>query len=111
MTHAEFVAAYRAGEIHVNIDRDAAGRFVSARLLLPLVRLPVLGLGVALALIGWMVTGFIIIAIATLAPIFIRRSAPHFVLTQSLQDSRFYDEAVAAKIIDIARHGHDSPAA
>jgi hypothetical protein len=101
LTHAEFIEAYRSGSIRVNIDRTAAARFVSARLLLPLVMLPVLGLGVALALTGWLWTGLVLVALATLAPMLIKRSAPHFVITQALQDSKFYDEAAAAGLLDI----------
>jgi hypothetical protein len=101
LTHAEFIEAYRSGSIRVNIDRTAAARFVSARLLLPLVMLPVLGLGVALALTGWLWTGLAVIAIATLAPILIKRSAPHFVITQALQDSKFYNDAVSARLLEI----------
>lgn len=100
MTHAEFVAAYRAGAIRVDIDRAAAARFLSARLLLPLVRLPVLGIGVALALMGWIWAGLVVIAAGTVAPMLIRRSAPHFVITQALEDAAFYDAAVAANVIE-----------
>ena len=101
MTHAEFVAAYRSGAIRVNIDRAAAGRYVSARLLLPLVMLPVLGLGVALALTGWVWTGFAVIAAGTLTPIVIKRSAPHFVITHALGDAKFYDDAAASGLLQI----------
>lgn len=103
MTHAEFIEAYRSGSIRVNVDRTAAARFVSARLLLPLVMLPVLGVGVALALTGWLWTGLAIIAIATLAPMLIKRSAPHFVISQALQDSRFYEDVAAAGLLEIVR--------
>ena len=101
MTHAEFVAAYRTGAIRVDIDRAAAARFVSARLLLPFFMLPVLGFGVALALVGWLWTGFIIIATATLAPIVIKRTAPHFVVTQALEDAKFYDDASKSGVFRI----------
>jgi hypothetical protein len=101
MTHAEFVEAYRTGAIRVNVDRKAAGRYLSARLWLPLVMLPVLGLGVALALIGWLWTGFSLIALGTLAPLLIRRSAPHFVLTQALEDETLYDEIVREQLLEI----------
>jgi hypothetical protein len=96
MTHAEFVEAYREGEIKVEVDRHAAARFLSGRLLLPLFMLPILGAGTALALAGWIWSGLAIIAGATLAPIVIKRSAPHFVLTQALEDQRFFSDAVAA---------------
>jgi hypothetical protein len=92
MTHPEFVAAYRRGEIRVEIEPKEAAQFVSARLLLPFVALPVLGAGVALALIGWIYTGLAIIAAGFMVPRLIKRSAPRFILTQALQDPAFYDE-------------------
>ena len=101
MTHAEFVAAYRAGAIRVDIDREAAGRFLGARLLLPLVRLPVLGIGVALALMGWIWTGLAVIAVGTIAPMLIKRSAPHFIITQALEDAKFYNDAATSGLLQI----------
>jgi hypothetical protein len=106
MAHAEFVAAYQSGSIRVNIDRSRAARFVSARLLLPLVMLPVLGTGVALALIGWIWSGLLVIAAGTLIPVIVKRSAPHFIITQALQDAQFYEEAAAEGVLEIA----DQPA-
>ena len=85
----------------MHIDRAGAARYVSARLLLPFVMLPVLGLGVALALVGWIWTGLAIVAVGTIAPIVIKRSAPHFVITQALQDSAFYDDVVASEVLQI----------
>jgi hypothetical protein len=101
VTHAEFVEHYRAGAIRVHIDASAAARYMSARLLLPFFMLPILGAGVALALIGWMWTGVAIIAAATIAPMLIKRSAPHFVLTQALHDREFYDDVVESKVLEI----------
>ena len=101
MTHAEFVAAYRSGAIRVRVDRTAAARFMSARLLLPLVMLPVLGLGTAIALAYSAWIGLVIIAIGTFAPILIKRSAPHFVVTQALQDPKFYDDVTATGLLEI----------
>jgi hypothetical protein len=101
MTHDEFVESYRNGCLRVDLDRKAAGRFVSERLLLPLVRLPVLGIGTALALTGWVWTGLAIIGVATLAPIIIKRSAAHFVMTQVLQDETFYAQAIAAGVLTV----------
>jgi hypothetical protein len=102
VTHTEFIAAYESGAIRVDIDRKAAARFVSGRLLLPLFMLPVLGIGTALALTGWLWTGFGIIGAATLVPMLIKRSAPHFVITQSLQDEKFYQDALDAGVLKIS---------
>ena len=105
MTHAEFVEAYRAGAIRVHVDRAAAARYMSARLFLPLVMLPLLGLGVGLALVGWIWTGLSVIAVGTIAPMLIKRSAPHFVITQALQDQQFYDDVAAIGLLQIVRPG------
>ena len=108
MTHAEFVRAYGEGTIRVDIDRKAAARFVSGRLLLPLVMLPVLGIGTALALSGWVWSGLAIIGLATLAPMLIKRGAPHFVMTQAVEDEKFYADAVAAGVFTVEIVASDS---
>ena len=85
----------------MNLDPGAAARFISARLWLPLVRLPVLGVGVALALSGWLWSGFGLIALGTIAPMLIRRSAPHFVLTHALEDAQFYEDVVRQGVLQV----------
>ena len=101
MTHAEFVSAYASGRVRVDIDRVAAGRFMSARLLLPFVMLPVLGIGTALALTGSVWIGLGLIAIGTIAPIVIKRSASHFILTHAVDDAKFYQEVATSGLLRI----------
>lgn len=99
MTHAEFVAAYRAGRLRVQVDRAAAARFVSQRMLLPFFLLPVLGLAVALALTGYLWTGIGLFAAAIGFRSVVRASGRGFVLSRALQDARFYEQALAAGLI------------
>ena len=101
MTHAEFVNAYAGGRVKVAVDPAAASKYLSARLMLPLFTIPVLGAGVALALVGWIWTGLALIAIGFFAPRLIKRSAPHFVLTQALQNESIYGEVTQAGILQI----------
>jgi hypothetical protein len=110
MSHSDFVKAYAAGGITVDIVPQDAARFLSARLLLPFVILPILGTGVALALIGWIWSGLAVIGLALAARWLIKRSAPHFVLTQSLADAQFYLAATQQQVLRI-RTGHDGDAA
>lgn len=102
MTHAEFVAAYSRGEAGVEIDAKAAARFLSARLLLPLVMMPVLGIGVALALIGWFYTGLAVIAVGVVVPRLIKRGAPQFLLQRAIEDPSAYDALLRANVMRIA---------
>ncbi len=101
MTHREFVAAYAAGRVRIEMDKDAAARHLSARLLLPFVLLPVLGVGVASALLGWVWTGLAIILAGIAASRLIKRSAPHFLLTQALEDANVYAEIHASGILRV----------
>jgi hypothetical protein len=102
MTHAEFLAAYDRREVRVEIDAKAAARFLSARLLLPFVMMPVLGIGVALALIGWFYTGLAVIAVAVVIPRLIKRGAPQFLLRQAIEDPSAYDALTRASVLRVA---------
>lgn len=99
MSHQEFVRAYRDGRLQVRVDRAGAAQLVSARLLLPLVLLPLLGLGVALALVGYVVTGIAVFAAALVLRFLVRASSQGFVLNRSLQDPAFYEEMVRRGIL------------
>lgn len=108
MTHREFVTAHQCGRIRVTFDASGAARLLSARLLLPLLMLPVLGLGVGLALIGWLWSGLAVIAVGIIVPRLIKRSAPHFLLTQVLEDARLYDEVCQSGVMQIAQQSGES---
>jgi hypothetical protein len=99
VTHAEFVAAYREGCLQVQVDRAGAARQMSARLMLPFVLLPLLGLAVALALVGHYVAGALLFAAALCLRYAVRRTAPGFVLQRALADERFYAEAIASGLL------------
>jgi hypothetical protein len=101
MTHEEFISAYTRGKIKVEVDPAGASRFLSARLLLPWAAMPVAGIGVGIALSGWLYTGLAVIALAYLAPRLIKRSAPHFVFQQALTDPKVYYAATRADVLRI----------
>ena len=101
MTHEEFVAAYQAGRIRVKVDRGAAARFVAGRAMLPLILLPVLGLGVALAVVGYLFTGVAIFLTALLLRYLVRRSSYGFLVWRALEDAEFYRQVLAAQVLTI----------
>jgi len=112
MTHEAFVAAYRAGELQLQIDRKAAARFVSGRMLLPFILLPVFGLAVGVALAGWFIAGVALFLTGFLFRWFVRSSSHGFVLTQSLYSAAFYRDALAAGAIRVTpRTGEGAPPA
>ena len=106
LSHREFVAAFHDSTITVTFDPKGAARFVSARLLLPLFMMPVLGIGVALALTGWIWTGLSVIAAGIIVPRLVKRGAPRFLMHQMMDDEGLYREVVHAGIMHIGRHGN-----
>ncbi|MDP1674687.1 MAG: hypothetical protein Q8L65_16430 [Burkholderiales bacterium] len=103
LPHREFVQAYGEGRIIVNFDPQASAKFLSAMLMLPLFVMPVLGIGVALALSGWIWTGLLVIALGIVVPRLIKRGAPHFLMQQILDDEGIYRQAVHAGILQLVR--------
>ncbi len=112
VTHADFVAGYRSGDLILHVDRKAAARFVSGRMLLPFILLPVFGLAVGVALAGWFIAGVAIFLAGFLLRWFVRSSSHGFVLTQSLYSAAFYRDALAAGAIRVTpRTAEDAPPA
>ncbi len=101
LSHREFVTAVHDGSIIVTFDPKSAARFLSTQLLLPLFMMPVLGLGVALALVGWMWTGLLVIALGIIVPRLIKRGAPRFLLQQALEDENVYQNLLRANTMQI----------
>ena len=101
MTHEEFIAAYRSGTIRVRVDRRRAAKLVSARLMLPFVLLPLLGLAIALALTGRLFAGVALFLLVLAFRYGIRASSQGFVLSRALQNPAFYEEVVGAGVLSV----------
>lgn len=101
LSHRDFVSAFHGDTITVTFDPKGAARFVSARLLLPLFMMPVVGIGVALALTGWVITGLGVIALGIIVPRLIKRGAPRFLMHQMMDDEALYRDVQHAGIMRI----------
>lgn len=108
MHHEAFVAGYRSGDVVLHVDRKAAARLVSGRMLLPFILLPVFGLAVGLALAGWFIAGVALFLFGFLFRWFVRSSSHGFVLTQSLYSAAFFRDALAAGAIRVSPKAPDS---
>jgi hypothetical protein len=101
VTHEEFVAAYEAGRIRVQVNREAAARFIAGRAMLPLILLPIMGLGVALALVGYVWSGAAIFVAALVLRVLVKRSADGFLIWRALRDADFYQQVTVAGVLRI----------
>ena len=101
MTHGQFIAAYRSGGIRVHVDRGRAAKLVSARLMLPFVLLPLLGLAVALALAGRPFAGLALFLLVLVFRYAVRASSQGFVLSHALRDPAFYEQVRSGGVLSI----------
>ena len=70
-------------------------------MMLPVFLLPVFGLAVGIALVGYFFSGAALFLAALAFRFFVRRSAPGFVLKRSLEDQSFYQHIVSAGILSV----------
>ncbi len=101
LPHGEFVEDYRAGRIRVHVDKARAASFVSRRLMLPFILLPVMGTAVALALTGNLTIGVALFLLALIIRYSVRASAHGFVLLRSLENAGVYRDAMRAGVIGV----------
>lgn len=101
MTHAEFVAAWHAGQVRIEIDRERAGAYLAARLLLPFVAIALIGLGIGLVLWGWLWLGLAVGALGIVVPRLIKRGAKGFLIAHIAGDPGLFESAVASGAVRI----------
>lgn len=101
MTHQEFVAAFHDGSLRVQMPPKVAAAYLSQRLLLPFFMLPVLGAGVALALIGWLVTGALVFLAGFVVPRIIKHHAVRILIHQALLDEGVYRDLLNAGVLQV----------
>ncbi len=103
LDHAAYRAAYGRGEIRVDIEPQLAYRYLSARMLLPLVMLALLGVGVALAMAVHWFPGVLVIIAGFVLPRLTRMSAAGFLMARSLDDATVYADLVRLGILRVVR--------
>ena len=101
MKHPEFVAAWRAGKVRVEIDPRQAGAFLAARLLLPFVAVAVIGLGIGIVLWGWIWPGLAVGACGIVGPRLIKRGAGRFLLAHIADDAALFEGALHARAVRV----------
>jgi hypothetical protein len=99
MTHDEFRTAFARGQIRVHIDAQRGYRYLSARLLLPLVMLAVIGIGTATVIAVHWFLGLLLVIAGFILPRLFKATAASFLLTQAVSDPQVYGDLVELKIL------------
>jgi hypothetical protein len=101
----EFRAGLAAGRFRVVVNPKLARRYVSQRLLLIVVLMPVIGIGIALALLGERWTGGLLVAGGVILHRVLMWQAPHILLHMAARDAKVYAHATHEGLMEVRRAG------
>lgn len=105
VSHEEFRAGLPAGRLRIVVDPKLARRYVSQRLLLMVVLMPVIGVGIALALVGRTWLGASLVAAGVLLNRVLMWQAPKILLHMALRDPKVYAHSTENGLMEVCRTG------
>jgi hypothetical protein len=97
----EFRAGLPVGRFRVIVNPERAQKYVKHRLFVVGIALPLLGIGAALALSGYVWAGLPMVAIGALLPRVVKAHAPKILLHLAQQDAKTYQEAIDFEILEV----------
>ena len=101
----EFRAGLPAGRFRVVVDPKLARRYVSQRLLLIVLLMPLIGIGIALALLGARWTGGLLVACGVVLHRLLMWQAPQILLHMAAGDAKVYAHATQSGLMEVRRAG------
>lgn len=99
----EFRAGLPAGRFHVIVDPKLARRYVSQRLLLIVLLMPLIGIGLALALLGATWTGAALVFGGVALNRILMWQAPKILLYMAAREARHYEYATQNGLMEVRR--------
>ena len=103
VAHEEFRAGLPAGRFRVVVDPKLARRFVSQRLMLIVFVTPLIGVGLALALMRHTLAGGLLVAAGVLLHRVVQWQAPKILLHLALRDPKVYAHVTQNGVMEVRR--------
>ncbi|WP_222623139.1 hypothetical protein [Ramlibacter cellulosilyticus] len=103
VAHEEFRSGLPAGRFRVVVDPKLARRYVAQRLLLLVIVMPVIGVGIALALTGSTWAGAVLVALGVLLNRVVMWQAPRILLHLALRDAKVYEHVTQNGVMEVRR--------
>jgi hypothetical protein len=97
----EFKTGLPIGRFRLIVNPDRAYRFVRHRLYLNGISIPLLGTGVALGLVGYLIPGTVFCLIGFGLRWFVKREAPKILLHLIQHDAKVYYESIEFEIMEV----------
>jgi hypothetical protein len=99
--YTEFRAGLPVGRFRVIVNPERAQKYVKHRLFVIGIALPLLGIGTALALSGYVWVGLPMVVLGALLPRVVKAHAPKILLHLAQQDAKTYQEAIDFEILEV----------
>lgn len=106
VSHEEFRAGLPVGRFRVIVNPTLAPKYVQHRLWLKILLLPVLGIGVALAISGYLWVGLALVLVGMLTLRLVKKRAPELLLHLATRDKDIYQEAIDYEILEVRARVH-----
>ncbi|HEY0823686.1 MAG TPA: hypothetical protein VGD76_07860 [Ramlibacter sp.] len=103
--HEEFRAGLPAGRFRVVVNPKLARRYVAQRLLLIVFVMPIIGVGLALALTGRTWPGALLVAAGVLLNRVVMWQAPKILLHMATRDPAVYEFVTQNGLMEVRRAG------
>lgn len=101
LTYAEFRAQLPTGGLRLIVNPVRAQKYIRHRLFVVGIALPMLGIGVALALSGYAWVGLPMVLAGVILPRVIKSQAAKILLYLAQQDAKTYQEAIDFEIMEV----------
>lgn len=101
--HAEFRSGLPAGRFRLVVNPKLARRYVARRLLLLVVLMPVIGVGLALALTGRTWPGALLVFAGVALNRLVMWQAPRLLVQMALRDAAVYAYATQEGLMEVRR--------
>jgi hypothetical protein len=105
VAHEEFRAGLPFGRFRVIVDPKRARRYVTQRLMLVVLLMPLIGIGIALALVGARWTGAAMVVAGVVLHRVLMWQAPQILLHMATRDARVYEHATQQGLMEVRRVG------
>jgi hypothetical protein len=97
----EFKTGLPIGRFRLIVNPDRAYKYVRHRLYLNGISIPLLGTGVALGLVGHLVSGCIVAGLGFALRRFVKSQAPRILLYLAQNDAKVYYESIEFEIMEV----------
>jgi hypothetical protein len=99
--HQEFKTSLPRGRFRVIVNPERAQKYIKHKLMVIAIMPPIIGIGAALAISGFVVAGAPLVLFGIMLPRVIKKQAPKILLYLAQNDAKTYQEAIEFEILEV----------